>query len=416
MHKRTALSALLVTVLCACGADSSVHPVPLEPSPEPQPQTLPADPLTPQLDAILDRVVEGGTVGVSLFVERPGHEPYYRARGSARLDPREALTTGHVFRLASLSKTYLAVLLTKLSVEGRLSLEDPITRHLPAELVELIPGAEGITVYDLLTLWSGIADYRDETFTLDVLFGDHTKVRDEYTDLVDGLRRNPTPCAPPELPIEQVTPAIAECLYSNTNYVLAGYVADKVLYGVDPAPGARPEHHARAFREALFAPLGLTSTFYEKHLAPGESFVARLAHGYYRASEPGGGATLTDVTSWDDGYGYGNGGLVGTLDDVAAFRRAVFDPGRAYPMRDRAGKARFLELLTRKNALDVAPGGITRGDSWAFSGDIGGYTCWAQYSPARDASFVLCSNDRDFEAAKFDLVGSLDALLASTGE
>jgi D-alanyl-D-alanine carboxypeptidase len=408
MLNRTSFAALLLALLALACDDGPARP---DPGPSAQPE-----PLAPQLDAILDRVVARGTVGVSLFVQRPGHETYFQARGSADLDASEALTPAHVFRIASVSKTYLAVLMAKLAVEGRLSLDDRITQYLPADLAGLVPGAETISIYDLLTMWSGIADYRDAAFSNEVIFGDHAKVRDEYIDLVDGLGRSPAPCAPPELPPDQITPAIASCLYSNANYVLAGYIVDKVLYGVDPAPGARPEHHAKAFREQLFAPLGLTSTFYEKHLAPGESFVERLAHGY--ASVPPGqsGAMRVDVTGWDDGNGYANGGLVATLDDVAAFRRAVFDPKRAYPMQSLDEKARLLDQLGAFNPIGVAPGGIMRNGYWAFSGDIGGYTSWVQYSPASDTSIVFFSNDRDFEEPRFAVIDEIEALVASAAD
>jgi len=48
-----------------------------------------------------------------------------------------------------------------------------------------------------------------------------------------------------------------------------------------PRPGIRAERHSLAFRERFFAPLGLRDTVYEKHLAPGDHFADRLAHGYF---------------------------------------------------------------------------------------------------------------------------------------
>jgi D-alanyl-D-alanine carboxypeptidase len=349
-------------------------------------------------------------------VHVPGREPYVRTRGVANMATGEPLTPEHLFRIASMSKPYLSVLLVKLAVEGRLSLDEPITERLPAELTALVPHAQDIALHDMLTHQSGIIDYRDLVFTSEVLFGDHAKVRDEYTDLVDGLSRNPTPCAPPRLPVEQVTPEIAGCLYSNSNYVLAGYIADQVLYGVEPAPGVRAEHHSRAFHDDLFAPLDLTSTMYEKHFLDGQSTAELLARGYFRppasptSDAPG---ELTDGTDWDDGNGYANGGLIATMSDVAAFRRTVFDPTQPFPIARLEDKARFLELLEQQNPLGVAPAGARRGDYWSIGGDIGGYTSLAEYAPATDTSIVLYSNDRDYEPEKYALADAVEALIAS---
>lgn len=407
MHTRLALLYALSTSLLAvaCDPDGDSH------EPARAPETL-----APALDAVLDQAVEDGAVGVGLYVSRPGHEPYSQARGLANLATGEALTPDHLFRIASMSKPYLGALIVKLAVEGKLSLDDRMTEYLPADLTARIPHAESITIYDLLTMWSGIADYRDMDFTLDVVLGDHGKVRDEYTDLIDGLDRSSAPCSVPEVPLEAVTEEIAGCLYTNTNYVLLGYIADRVLYGVEPGPGPREHHHSEAFREMFFAPLGLESTYYEKHLAPGESFMERLAHGYFTLTPELGGTELTDVTGWDDGNGYANGGLIATAADVATFRRAMFDREQAFPMQDLREKARFLELLTTTNPMGVAPGGVAVHEYWLFAGDISGYTSISKYSPTRDTTIVFYSNDRDVEASRDAIVAQIEAIVASEHE
>lgn len=362
----------------------------------------------------LERTVAEGATGVALYIDQPGAHVVV-ARGLANVETSDPLTPQHQFRIASMSKPYLSALLVMLELEGRLSLDDLITDYLPTEITDLISYANQITIYDMLTHWSGIIDYRDLTFSTHVLFGDPHTVRDEYADLTQGLARNPQGCAPPELSPDQLTEASAECLYSNSNYVLAGYIADRVLYGVAPAPGIRAEHHSRAFRERFFAPLGLRETVYEKHLAPGEHFTDRLAHGYFTLPQPDGsvapGTPKSDVTELDDGYGYANGGLISTPEEVAKFRRATLDPTIPFPMADLGAKRRFLQRYTQSNALGVAPAGLYRDGLWQMTGDIGGYTSRADYDSTRDAVLVLYSNDRDF-AGRDDLVSALRSELS----
>lgn len=371
-----------------------------------------AETLAPLLDQKLDGYMALGAVGAGLYVERGGHVAYQASRGSANLETGEALRTDHLFRMASVAKTYLSTLILELHLEGRLSIDDPITEHLPPAITSLIPDAEQIAIIDLLTFWSGIADYRDETFAMDAIFGDHTKVRDEYTDLIDGLTRNPTPCARPRIPLEEITPEIGECLYSNTNYVLLGYIADKVLYGVDPAPGVRAEHHSQEYRELFFGPLGLENTYYEKHLAPGESFYSRLSHAYFTVPpSPAEQPIRMDVTTWDDGYGYANGGLVATMADTVKYRRALFDATITFPMSTVEEKAELLNLMKQPNGIGVAPAGFRDGEWWIFSGDIGGHVTLTAHSVERNATILFYSNDRDHQDAKYELVQSIEAMI-----
>lgn len=44
---------------------------------------------------------------------------------------------------------------------------------------------------------------------------------------------------------------------------------------------------------------------------------------------------------------------------------------------------------------------------------MGGHTCWSQCAPTRDTSIALCSNDRDFEPAKYDFLAKVEAVVAS---
>ncbi|MFO0660264.1 MAG: serine hydrolase [Polyangiaceae bacterium] len=402
---RLLISLLATLTLVAC-ADS-------DPTSSTTPSTLPADPKTQSLNALMDNIASTtGAVGFGIYVKRQGLAPFEATRGVANRDTNEKLRSDHLFRIASQSKPYLAALVVKLDREGKLSLYDKLTAHLPPELTSLIPNADTITLFDMLTMWSGISDYRDATFTAEVLQGDPSVVRDEYRDLVAGLKRNPTPCAAPEIALADVTPDIAECLYSNSNYVLLGYVVDSVLYGVSPAEGVRPQHHSKAFYQDFFLPLQLTSTFYEKHLLEGQSFDGRLAHAYFPFPDDQGQTSLIDVTGWDDGYGYANGGLVSTMADLSSFRAAVLDPSQTFPMQTLEDKQSFLSLYTKQNGLGVAPAGYLDGAYWTFSGDISGYTSWAENDVASGVSIVFVSNDHSLDSAKVDIVNAVKAILA----
>lgn len=211
------------------------------------------------------------------------------------------------------------------------------------------------------------------------------------------------------------SPLSKRSVCTSSNYVLAGYIADKVLYGADPAPGTRPEHHSCAFRERFFEPLQLHDTFYEKHLAQGEQFEDRLAHAYFSLPTRDGAAPVrTDVTSFDDGNGDANCGLVSTLADVATFRRALFDPTRAFPMADLSAKQRFLERYTERNPVGVAPAGFLNDNMWLNTGDMSGYSSWSAYNLDTNTAILLYTNDFDFEDGRLALADAVVQVVRAT--
>jgi hypothetical protein len=194
---------------------------------------------------------------------------------------------------------------------------------------------------------------------------------------MDALRRNPTACSPPRPALAELTPELGECSTPNTSFVLAGCIADKVPYGVEPAAGARPEHHSRAFHDDQRrddAPSAHvtkrscsrrsgSSTPYEKHLLPGQSFSERLARGYVRRplapDDFDARGELTDITGWDDVNGCERRPEL----DVARYR--TLSPRRlrrtgCVPRRHARGKITPpLDLLQRQNELGVGSGGAT---------------------------------------------------------
>lgn len=88
------------------------------------------------------------------------------AAGNASPITGEKAQPGMRFLIASVSKTFTSVAVQKLAEEKKLSLDDPIERWLPADLVEKIPNGRVITVRQLLDHTSGIADYNEISIIL----------------------------------------------------------------------------------------------------------------------------------------------------------------------------------------------------------------------------------------------------------
>jgi CubicO group peptidase (beta-lactamase class C family) len=119
------------------------------------------------LDALLQRVVaEQRVSGIVAMVVRPDGEVLYQG-AAGRRDPAAAEPIGpnHLFRLASMTKPFTSVAIMQLVEQGRLGLDDPLSRHLPvfANLRVLRegggtePAAREPTIRDLLRHTSGLS-------------------------------------------------------------------------------------------------------------------------------------------------------------------------------------------------------------------------------------------------------------------
>lgn len=111
-----------------------------------------------RIDAALDRAVaEKRLVGAVVLVARDGRLAYQRGVGLADREAGTPMREDAVFRLASVSKPFVSVAIMRLAQEGKLSLEDPVTRWLPDFKPAVADGSRPvITLRQLLNHTSGL--------------------------------------------------------------------------------------------------------------------------------------------------------------------------------------------------------------------------------------------------------------------
>lgn len=293
--------------------------------------------------------------GLALAVWREGVPVFVHGAGVAHMGTGEWIQPTTNFRLASVSKQFTAALILGLAADGRLALDAPIRAFLP----ELPAFADEVRIVHLLQHTSGLPDYEDLV----------SPTQFEPIQDLDVVRL-----------LEQSSllffPAGTNFRYSNTGYVLLGLIAARAA-GL-PLPDA--------FRERLFAPLGLNRTL---AFVAGGPPVPERAYGH---SFTDGRPRVTDqsVTSAT----LGDGGIYSSLDDL----------GRWCDALDRASVpgwsevARAFEPLALPNLL-VAPYGMGwEVRRWAghpihsHSGSTLGFrNCLARF-PAQRLSVAILTN------------------------
>jgi CubicO group peptidase (beta-lactamase class C family) len=241
-------------------------------------------PLPETVQQQVDDAMDHGLDGIIVYVDQAGQAPAFYCAGWKDRANQVPADPKALFKIASLSKLYVATAAAKLVHDQILSLDDTLADLLP-ELAGKIDYADQITLRMLLQHRSGIPNYSDQ-------------------DGFDWAR-------PPSSVEESLALVLGKSAdfkpdtdshYSNTNYLLIGNIIDKVL----------GYSYQRYIQEEILAPLGLTHTFGLLSQVDLEDVVSGYHHPY-EVDFKG----LEHVSA--------GGAMVATAEDVGVFLRALND-------------------------------------------------------------------------------------------
>ncbi|MEQ8552750.1 MAG: serine hydrolase domain-containing protein [Cyclobacteriaceae bacterium] len=189
-------------------------------------------PLPDTVQEQLDEAIEHGFDGVIAYVDQAGQPPQFLASGWHDREAKIPANPHDLFKIASISKLYDAVAVTKLVSDGRLSLDKTIADYLP-ELSDKIENSDKITLRLMIQHRSGIPNFTDAPG----FWAAPTETFEESLALIQGKPANFEPGEDYE--------------YCNTNYLLINKIMDDVLgYG-----------NFQFIQEEILNPLSLNHTF-----------------------------------------------------------------------------------------------------------------------------------------------------------
>ncbi|MFI6510750.1 serine hydrolase domain-containing protein [Streptosporangium sp. NPDC050855] len=317
---RTVAGLGLSAVLLTCAAASPALAAPEPPAPaasagsEPAPAATPTTPTTPAGEsgrAALDRealrttiraIHEAGMYG-SYSAVRNGGERWTGAAGVADVRTRRPVHPRMLHRVGSITKTFTAVAILQQVERGRVELDAPVARYLPGLLPQDLAGT--VTVRMLLNHTSGIGDYVAGAFP--------SLVQASPQSLDDHRFRRIAPEELVRLGLE--APRTGEpgqnWSYSNTNYVIAGLLLEKVT-GTDAERYITREVIRRA---------GLRDTSFPRTpFVPGPHSKAYEAlYGYIDPPR--------DYSVYDMSWATTAGAIVSTMEDINRFYRVLLGGG-----------------------------------------------------------------------------------------
>jgi D-alanyl-D-alanine carboxypeptidase len=248
-------------------------------------QSAADDALAKKIDAVMSEVYKPGEPGAALLVRRDGQTIFRKGYGMADLELGVPVEPDMVFRLGSITKQFTAVSILMLAEQGKLGLQDEITKFLPDYPMQ---GCH-ITVEHLLTHTSGIQSYTDQPEWLAMWRKDMT-----VKEIIDLAKDKPMLFEPGE-----------RWTYCNSGYVLLGAIIEKVS-------GQSYEDFIDAH---VFKPLGMKHSYY----GSAERIIPRRIPGYQTGKNGFINAPYLSMTQ-----PYAAGSLLSSVDDLAVWSDAVF--------------------------------------------------------------------------------------------
>lgn len=161
-----------------------------------------------QMDAAAKKILkEAGTPSASVAIVENGQIVYTHGYGLARLNPPTPAQPWMRYPIGSISKQFTAAAILMLEHEGKLSIDDPVSKYFPG-----LTDAKNVTIKMLLSHTSGYQDYWPEDYVMPPMEKPTTPQH-----ILDVWGKRPLDFAPG-----------TKWQYSNTNYVIAGLIVEKV--------------------------------------------------------------------------------------------------------------------------------------------------------------------------------------------
>lgn len=302
--------------------------------------------------------VDQQTPGVSVLVSRNGQILYHKHKGMADLEQGTSITDSTRIEAGSVSKQFTATAVLMLAHEGKIGLDDDVRTYIP----ELPEYEKTITVRHLLNHTSGLKDWG----VLAALGGWPRGTRVYTNDLaLDYIIRQPT---------LNNTPG-DEYLYSNANYTLLTFIAERV------SGQSLPDFT----NERIFKPLGMHATSWRTDF---QKIVPYRATGY-----AGGSAGYEINMPFENTYGHAS--LLTTVADLNIWNTSW----KNSPLGGAGLLALRLEQGILNNGNRIAYAGGVRVDTYnghtvvSHTGATAGYRAVLSYFPDNDLSIVYLSND-----------------------
>ncbi|CAI2766740.1 serine hydrolase domain-containing protein [Flavobacterium collinsii] len=244
---------------------------------------LSAQSLETKMDQLIASKFKPENPGAVFLAVKKGKVVYRKAFGMANLEMGIQMQPEFVFEIGSMTKQFTAVAVLILAEQGKLKLDDEITKFIP----DYPTHGNKITLHHLLTHTSGIKDFTSMKAIKDIAKRDLSP-----KELVDFFKNEPADFKPGE-----------QYKYCNSGYVLLGYIIEMVS----------GQTYEAFVTQHIFKKIGMENTYYASH----DKIIKNRVSGY-RDRE---GYVNTNYISFS--IPYASGSILSTVDDLLKWQYAI---------------------------------------------------------------------------------------------
>lgn len=308
-----------------------------------------AHPAQRRIDSLLNYYAQTLQFNGVAFVSVKGQTLLNKGYGYKDWERKMRNDANTVFQIGSITKQFTAEIILMLAKEGRLNLQDKLTKYFPK-----YPSGDSISIEHLLTHTSGIANYTDDT-----LWSKHPSEAVTHAQMLAIFRDTPLAFSPG-----------TKFEYCNSNYILLGYIIEQVT--------GKP--YTVVARERILAPLGMVHSGFDfAHLALPDKPVGYncvLIDSFHKDR-------LVDSTlSWSAGAMYS------TAQDLYKWHRAL----QSYQLLDRVWQQKAYQPGKGNYGYGWMTGKVAGKNILAHSGGINGFYTYLLRIEDEDVCIAVLSN------------------------
>jgi CubicO group peptidase (beta-lactamase class C family) len=312
------------------------------------------------ISSFFDNAIDQDSPGMAFLAAKDGKIIYKGAKGMADMENNISILTSTQFRIGSITKQFTAVAILELQEQGKLSIEDKLSKYLPD-----FPKADQVTLRHLLNHTSGIYNY---TNAADFMEGVSEPITAQ--DLINKIQTYDYDFEPG-----------SRWSYSNSGYFILGNIVEQVS----------GKTLSQFWQEQLFTPLDMKNT----GVYVNGSAYTNEALGYGHEKNE-----TNRSLDWDMTHAGGAGNIYSTVDDLFTWNEALFN-GKVLSPESFADVTTKAKLNNDENvsAFGNSSYGLGMGLSEIFgkevdshSGGLHGFSAYLGRIPSVNVTFVGLSN------------------------
>lgn len=311
--------------------------------------------LAREIDAFFSQRISADGPGAVVLAVKDGKVVLRKGYGLANMELGVPIKPAMVFRIGSITKQFTSAGIMMLLEEGKISLDDEITKFMP----DYPTRGNKITIHNLLNHTSGIKSYDDRQDFF-------VTIRNDFkpAEFVEVFKNEPLDFKPGE-----------QFKYNNSGYFLLGVIIEKVS----------GKTYEEFINERIFKPLGMRNSYYGSH----SRIIPNRATGYQATKNGHINADYISMTQV-----YAGGALLSTADDLWAWTKALHSgkvvSQKSFKLMTTATK--YAGSQTQKYGYGLWLNSLFGEKSVEHGGGINGFITHALYLPEKNIFVTVLTN------------------------